>query len=262
MGRPYGRLTWLSAALSAVLFGASGCSTTLPSPPGRALQLATPASAGKGNTLVTGALFGGVEGFGPGYVGGEMRARHGVGGATDVGVSAMALGVMNRRELLVPTHAGIYAMRAFVHHELAPRFVAVGAGLAGGGSAGGGFLSPDVGLTLGYENPYAVPYIGGSFFVSTPLTKNQLELQRVDDDYRDLREPYFSFGYQLGTGARIPIAGRSGQPSGSIYLEFGATLLFGNDPADGRGRDGRRGIATFGVGYQAHFGSRAPLRVR
>ena len=234
----------------------SGCATTLPSPPGKAMHLASPASAGKGNTLVTGAFGGGGEIFGPGAVAGELRARHGVTESLDLGVSASAVGLIGENDLNARPHAGIYALRAFAHHELVPRFVALHAGVAGGGSAGGGYLSPDLGLTLGYENPHLVPYIHGTFFVSTPLTKNTINMT-MDDEPLDLRTPYLSYGPQIGGGLRIPIGPREA-PVGSILLELGGTFLFGDDPSDELDRGLKRSFMTFGAGYQAHFGRRAP----
>jgi hypothetical protein len=255
---PLGRARATLGSVLLTLLFAGGCSSTLTSPPGHALHLATPASAGKGNTLVTAAVGGGGEPFGPGVVAGELRARHGVAKSTDVGVTAAAVGLVGEHDFAIRHHAGIYSLRAFAHHELVPRFVALHAGVAGGGSAGGGFLSPDVGLTLGFENPHVVPYVSGTFFVSSPLTKNTLDM-RKGNDTSDLREPYLSFGPRLGTGIRIPIGPR-GSPLGSIVFECGGTWLYGDDPADDRGRGLKRAFLMLGAGYQAHFGGRASLR--
>ena len=125
--------------------------------------------------------FGG-EAFGPGIIGGAVQVRHGVRDNIDVGGEVTAVVALGD-QVANPPHRGIYAARAFAQITLVPRWLALHAGLGGGASAAGGYMSPDIGITFGYENPWLVPYLHGNFLVSTPLTKRTLDLT-LDDPSR------------------------------------------------------------------------------
>lgn len=259
MGRSLGLDACLFLACLLAI-SASGCSTTLPSPPGRMLHLTTPKSVGKGRGEVT-AAFGTAHSGGffeedLGVMGGEVHGRYGLSERTDIGLSAFAAGLRGDEDvLLVSHHRGIYAARLSLHHELVPRFVALQVGFAGGGSAAGGFVSPDAGITLGYENPHLVPYAYGSFYFSQPIAETTLDMS-TEDSPNDLRTPYPSFGPRAGLGLRVPIGPRV-DPHSSLLLELGGTWMYGDDPAEEEWLDGQRAFLQFGLAYRLHLGRKA-----
>src|SRR5690606_38342246 len=182
----------------------------------RGLHYLSPAAAGRGEVEAMAAVAFGGEVFGPDVVAVDARVRVGVAERVDVGVSASAAVVLGEALARSP-HRGVYASRAFGHFELAPGILAIDVGLGGGGSAAGGYVSPDLGLTLGYENPYAVPYAHGSVLMSAPVTKRALDVRLVDDEEPDLRSPFLTVGTLFGAGVRIPVGPRAARV-GSVYV--------------------------------------------
>jgi hypothetical protein len=220
------------------------------------LHLATPDTGGEGVTSVAAAVSGGGQLFGPVLTGAQVQVRYGVHDRVDVGVDASAVAALGNQLERTP-HRGIYAVRVFTHWTIVPRWLAVHAGLGGGGSAAGGYLAPDIGATLGYENRWAVPYAHLSFVSSHPLTQNRLDLTIDNDSMLAFGVPYTTVGGQFGGGLRFPVGPRA-MPFGSIYLEMTSVLQFGNDPSAPGGYDLARIMSTFGVAYQHRFGPRRP----
>ena len=127
--------------------------------------------------------------------------------------------------------------------------VALVAGLAGGGWTGGGFISPDVSLILGYENPYCVPFVSIGGYWSIPVRENIVTLVNTgalgDEDY--FAAPTNTVGWTVGTGIRVPI---SHDKDGSTKSAFLAGIRFRGAAFD-NGPLGRRDHRTFFYGSGA-----------
>lgn len=203
----------------------SACTPHAFSPPGRTLPLETAAAIGAGNTGIQLEGGGSVELLGPGVVHGTARVRHGVGENTDLNVEGNFAYFVDGDDQ-IETHRGIYSGRFGLKHAFGEHFALTG-GVAGGGSAGGGFVSPDVGFIVSYENPYVVPFASGRLVLSQPLGARAVEF--VDDGVAFMQAPQFSYGYALATGVRVPVGPIAQAARPAILLGFGWTHIFDGD---------------------------------
>jgi hypothetical protein len=182
----------------------TACTANAISPPGRTTPLETAAAIGQGEVGVQGEVGLSASLFGPSLSHATARVRVGVLAQTDVSVEAN-VAVVRQREP-TSTHRGIYSLRGGVKHAFTPHFAVV-AGLGLGASAGGGFVSPDIGVVAGYENPYFVPFFGARLVLSQPIAPQQVTLpQNESDDELEyiVDTPEFTYGFATSFGARIP----------------------------------------------------------
>ena len=157
----------------------AACTANAISPPGRTTPLESAGGIGQGAVGVQGEA--GISGavFGPSLGHATARVRVGVLERTDVSGEANVVVV---RELEpTGTHRGIYSLRGGVKHAFTPNFAVVG-GLGFGASAGGGFISPDIGFIAGIGNAYVVPFLSARLIISQPIAPQQVTLpQDVGD---------------------------------------------------------------------------------
>lgn len=213
---------------------AQACTPYVLSPPARAIPLESAATVGEDHTAVQAE--GGVSGevFGSGIAHGTVRVRHGL--TPDLEISAEANALIFTNLFATEEHRGIYSARVGVKHSFSPHFALTG-GLGGGGSAAGGFFSPDVGFIAGYENPYAVPFVSGRLLLSQPFATRTVTIDDGDDNMDDdvTAAPDLTYGFAVGTGVRIPLGPR-GEPT--FALSTGVGLTFLSDGGEGRGYPG------------------------
>jgi hypothetical protein len=78
-------------------------------------------------------------------------------------------------ELIDGDHGNIFTVRAGLKYAVRP-WIAFSLGLRGGAWTGGGFISPDISMTLAWENPYFVPFISGGGYLSQPVAERTVSL--------------------------------------------------------------------------------------
>ena len=186
---------------------ASGCGYYVYSPPARGLPFDSAATLPRGRTGV--ALEGGHAGevFGPDVFAVGARVRRGLAEGVDGVVEASVLRVLGDSD--ARTHRNVYALR--VGTKLRPwTHLAFTGGVGGGASAGGAFVSPDLGVVLSWENPFFVPLVGARGMFSQPLGARRVDLGSHEQDdpepnarYSDT--PRSTWGGTLYGGARIPL---------------------------------------------------------
>jgi len=207
-----------------------GCDHHAFSPPARALPLETvaPLSAGATGIQLEG---GGHEeaAWGPSLVSGTARVRHGVGEDTDLSVEATVLHVMGQSTAGTNPDAGM--ARVGVKHRVLP-FLSLTAGVGGGGSAGGGFVSPDIGAIVAYENPYVVPFFAMRGTLSQPIAARPINTTGVGDTMTYINTPELTWIYGGTVGLRIPLWPHE-RVSGSLIGGVGITML--NDRVEDAG---------------------------
>ena len=131
------------------ILGTSGCSGYAHSPPGTTFPLESAKALNKGEWGVQGEFGGGGQTFGPTIFTAMARARYGLGHDLDLSLEGNAI-VLGQRDLeSTEDHRGIYSGRIGLKYEL-QSWIAFTAGLGGGWSAGGGFISPDFWAGTGY----------------------------------------------------------------------------------------------------------------
>lgn len=207
-----------------------GCTRQMFSPPSRALPLETPATLdpGKSGLQLEGSGNGAM--FGPDVYVGTARVRHGV--AKDVDVSGEGTVMHLDSKEPVGTHPNAYAVRGGVKYRLFPA-LAVAAGLGGGASVAGGFVSPDFAVMTGYENRYFVPFFTLRAFTSHPLGARTVYLGDSDNApvYDRAR---LTYGYGWVLGGKVPLA-----ENANVIVAAGANYLH-----DARGKEAFAGLAT------------------
>jgi hypothetical protein len=207
---------------------ALGCNHSVFSPPARAVPLETAATLPKGDTGVQ--LEGGGSGalFGPGVASGTARVRHGVTGDLDVSFEGSLMRIVDTPEPAVDLSRNVYAARAGVKARLHPA-LSVAGGVGGGASAGGAFVSPDVGPIVAWENRYVVPFLSARGGVSQPLGAKKVDTSTVDDGPGTFVEsPRTTWLVSVTTGVRVPLGWaepEAGKTRGSLLAGVGMTHL-------------------------------------
>lgn len=214
--------------LPAALAAAQGCTAQVYSPPSRMPSLESVATLGEGKVAVAGRGGAHAEVFGPGLAFGAGKVRYGVSEHTDAYAEGSLLVVTNDTGSQVenPSRVG-GALQLGVKHELAKWF-AVHGGLGGGLHAFGGFVAPEVGAVVAYENPYFVPFFDVTLSASAPLG-GRSRILRFDSDEKTREERHEArfTGYLAGTaGFRIPIAFPEGSGIAGVDLLGGLTLTY------------------------------------
>ena len=221
----------------------TACTPHAYSPPARTIPLEAPASIGLGRTgvQVEGGL--GTIVFGASYVHASARVRHGVQEQTDISVEGSFVHFLDTGDDLEgASHLGIYSGRFGVKHAFSPH-VAVATGIGGGGSAGGAFISPDVALILGYENPYCVPFVSGRLAVSIPVAPREVVLEASSMPI--VGTPDVTGSFALISGMRIPLA-RDDINAGALSVGMAWVQMWDRQQANA--------FFSAQLGLELHFG--------
>jgi hypothetical protein len=210
------KLGWLALPLMA------GCAHHVYSPPARMLPLESVATLARGETGVQGEL-GGVS-----WIDGttaSIRARRGFTERTELSAEASVLHVGRRSA--AGTNPNGYAVRAGAKYAVWP-WLALAGGLGGGGSAAGGFFSPDLAVIVAWENRYAVPFLSARAGLSLPLEARQVDMTEVGDSATFAGTPERTWIFGATTGVRVPLGSSrpaSGAVRGNLLVGVGMTHL-------------------------------------
>jgi hypothetical protein len=174
-------------------------------------------------------LEGGLHGalFGPSGESGTLRVRHGIQQGTDVSMEASAMHIDGNS--VAGTYPFLFAGRAGVKREALP-WLSLTAGLGGGASAGGGFVSPDVGVIVAYENRYAVPFFSLRASASLPFDTHAVDTGQAGSDTvgRFAYTPPLTWIGGGSAGLRVPLGWCDAGPCpvrGSLLAGLGLSYL-------------------------------------
>lgn len=192
MSPPLFRL--LAASLPALV---AGCNHNVQLPPSRLPALEAPRVVGAGQRRLRtqlgryGALFNGAA------TAGDVRLRSGLSDRLELAVDGSMLYIDDGG-----LGGSVYLGRLGL--KLDPSGsgeLALNGGVGTGFSAEGGLMtSADAGVTLGVPNPYAVPFLGLSTFVSAPVFAYPV---RTGDAPEDVDTPTLTTGGGLSLGVSI-----------------------------------------------------------
>lgn len=222
-------------AVTAIALGA--CTPFALSPPARTLPLESPATLEEGEVAVQAA--GGYHDAVPMRIGSAaVRARIGIVSLLELQLEGTYAHVDygdERSPHLVAGRAGL---------KVAPiPHIAFVAGLGVGTHSYGSFSAPDLGLIVGYENPYFVPWTAFRGFVSLPIDANRVVVTQTDSEgavEEFVLTPPGTAGWQLSTGFRIPIPVASPHEPGvvdrvDLHAGIGLAHLYSLDTDDSLG---------------------------
>ena len=215
MWKPY-RVSVLM--ISALLVG---CSYRVVSPPARMAPLESPATLPVGtNGLAAEGGFASAT-FGPEVIFGSVRYRRRlIEEQLDGSIEVNGLHVLGGTD--VSTFREAYSLHLGLKYRMLGVLSLVG-GVGGGGSAAGGFISPDVGFIAGFEKPYVIPFISVRGFLSQPFAAREIDLG-IDDDERKRGTPQTTFGLVTLSGVRVPLS-FDGFTTHSLALGFTGTII-------------------------------------
>jgi hypothetical protein len=211
-----------------------GCSHTVYSPPARPLPLETAATLPPRDTGIQ--IEGGTHStiFDPRLLSGTVRVRHGLEDDLEAAFEASVVHV----DVDAPasgTSRNIHSIRAGLKYRVWKHF-AVAGGFGGGYSAGGAFLSPDLGPIVAWENRYLVPFLSGRAGWSSPISPRTVDVSANDEPPRTwLSRPKPTWLLGVTTGLRVPLGWtvpEAGTLRGSLLAGVGFTHV-----ADTRGQD-------------------------
>jgi hypothetical protein len=196
---------------------AGGCAPFIHSPPGRLLGLDTAQTLEKGQTGIQVVGGGGGDGVDVSFGGIAARVRHGLAKQLD-GRLELSVLKLNPEDPLIGGEV-IYGVGTGIKYAFNPHF-AFSVDVTGGGWVGGGFISPELKLIAGYENPAAVPFFDVGYYTSHPISPNAVS---TTEDF--LGPPTFTQGWTTGVGLRVATSNIK-TPEGGC-CRFGSALIFG-----------------------------------
>lgn len=207
--------SWSLAAI--VSLGSVGCQRHIFSPPARTVPLDAPRVLAPGETAinVTGSHTDSV--FDANVNGGTLGVRRGLTERVELQAEASGYHVDADEQTRASISRTAVAGRVGTKVGLFRRHVSAFGGLGGGHHAAGGFLTPDVGLILGFDNPYFVPFVLGRVGVSQPIGAKTLDLSKPDETPGTaLAKPLLSTYYGFTIGGRVPIEPNGSKVKGAV----------------------------------------------
>jgi hypothetical protein len=194
------------------------------SPPARLTPLETAATLEENQTGLSGEVGYAGAVFGPDVLSASARVRRLLIKDLDWTVETNLLHIFDRNENSTDADPNVYSVRGGIKYRVF-KCISFTGGLGGGASVGGGFISPDLGVILAYENDYFVPFISVRGYISQPIAARAVSYG--DDDDITTETPEFTFGWNPTVGFRIPV-GRSPE-IGSILLGIQLTHMAKTD---------------------------------
>lgn len=211
-----------SRVLSLVVVGlglvaGGGCVSRILAPPARFQPLESPRFVGEGKTGIELEGGSGGEVFAGNAFGGTVRLRRGLSDDLELtGEGSVAYVEVDA----TPSQASRVwgGARVGVRGRFASGFEHAwwGVGVGGGSYAGGGFISPDLAVGIGWVNPYFIPYLQLGLHTSLPIAPQVVDTSDEETAASDKGE--VTFGTRVAVGFEIPIADVVG-------LDFGMTWV-------------------------------------
>jgi hypothetical protein len=232
------------AALSLACAALDGCTRDIYLPPARMLPLESAATLRHGEAGIQMEAAGHGAIFGVSATSAAIRVRYGLDGETDISAEGAVLGIHG--DDVPNSYPNILAMRVGVKRRLAP-WVSVTGGLGGGASEGGGFVSPDVGVVVAYENSHFVPLLTTRAGFSVPFDRQPVVVQVGSAGV----SPPLTLNAGGTVGFRIPrqpSAPGAGRGRASLLGGIGVTMF-----SYGGGTESPQGVVSLAGGAEIVF---------
>jgi len=207
--------------LAALMVGCGG----VYSPPARLVPLESVALTPEGRVGVSAEVGGGPSTFSANAIAASGRVRTRLAERLDGSAELSFAHFWRSGWSNEGTHPNLYVGRVGLK-LLITDWLAVGGGVGGGWSAGGGLFSPDLGPIFAYENPVLVPFLGLRGFISLPIDPQWVSYNSGDDLMVD--RPKTTYGWTLTPGLRLPLGPRA-EPRASLLIGAQVTEVADED---------------------------------
>lgn len=198
------------------------CTPYVFAPPARMASLESAATLHKGEAAVQlegGAHVGALLVPNDATFSGTARLKYGFTGRLDGSIEASFIRSINSID--EPFSARIpnvsHNLRIGIKQQLA-KPIAITSGIGGGLSSDGGFVSPDFGIILAWENSYVVPFLSPRIGVSIPIN--------LSPNFRSCAFAAATFGMRIPIGEKIGI---SKTPRWNILVGSGINFLWNTE---------------------------------
>lgn len=209
--------------VAALLF--SGCTAHVFSPPATGGSLETVKPLGESVVRVGARANSQSDGFGPKAKTFSAQFRRGFAQKFELGADLSLFHIKGVEQADKDLSPYVGTLRLGGKLEVLENYMAIQGGVGGGFSDAGQFFSPDLGIILAVENPYLVPFVNVSGFVSQPINPKAIDVTIADQPIgSDIQEPKFTYGILWSAGVRVPFEISEGMilaPS----VGFGGTYL-------------------------------------
>ncbi len=198
------RRSSLVLASVGLLSWSTACNSAVFSPPARVLPLESAATLPRGDIGIQAEGAGSGAAFGVSALSGTIRARRGMSENLDGSVEATLVRIGG--DPAADVNRSVVATRVGAKYRVLPSLALTG-GLGGGGSAAGGFMSPDVGAIVAWENRYVVPFASVRGGLSQPIGATSVDVTRRGDPIgTNVGTPKLTWLVSGSAGLRVPIA--------------------------------------------------------
>lgn len=225
------------------LAAAPGCANQAFSPPVGFLPTEEPRPLPEGRRTLGGGVGTGDIGLdAAALVAAQVRYRQGLSELLEVQAEGAA--VVITEDSRADTFPAILSARVGLKGRFVPGLDHVGwtAGVGFGGSAGGLFVASDLGVQVGWVNRYVTPWFQVAGVASVPLTSNDVDLARPEDDAPNLDHPVTSYGVRLAVGLTTHI----GDSDAELHVAFGNLRLWDIHGAD-------ESVVALSLGFDVPF---------
>lgn len=198
------------------------CHAPIVSPPASPIIFESVRQVPRGGVNLRGAInvAGGV--FSGAVSAGTLGARFGLPNDLELSADVSAYRVAPQEETTEPLVSlwGVGGRTALSWGGISTEFFRPSIGVGGGYSALGGFVSPDLGFVLAFENPYAVPFLQARGGVSAPLAPASITVVGTDGSIIDRGRPQLTSVAMATLGCKLPLWRRANTDSLAMGLSY------------------------------------------
>ncbi len=226
-------------ALAPALALAGACNHNVYTPPARAFAVTSPQVLQPGETAARGTISSSSQLFGPEIFAATAGVRRGAHEDLEVVGDASFAKVNEGTAAGTNRNIAMGRIGAKVNPTESPN-LAVTAGVGGGyAPASGMYASADVGVVVGYENRYLVPFASFGAFASVPIDPKEVDTTQPSDSEQHVDTPEKTQGLTIGVGLKRPFE------TSALFVGITWTKVRDNDSEDE--------FMSIGVGVEAGF---------
>jgi hypothetical protein len=229
----------LSLSIVPAILLAAACNHNVYTPPARAFGITSPQVLEDGETAVRANVSSSSQLFGPEIIAGSAGVRRGTANNVEL-VGDLSYAKVNEASAADSNRSIAMGRIGGKVHPTESRNLAITAGIGGGyAPAAGMYASADLGVVVGYENRYVIPFASAGAYTSVPIDPKEVNTTQPGDSEQRLDTPEKTLGLTIGAGLKIPL------DSSALLLGMTWVQVHDNDSHDE--------FMTIGAGVETTF---------